>query len=154
MSKATIHVEYLSNYRKEIWGPLMFANPGDCCFDLRAAIKNSMIIRNEVYRIPTGIKVAIPTGYELQIRARSGFAYNTGCIIVNSPGTIDSGYRGEICILLVSLFSRPVQIRPGDRIAQAKLAVVPEVEFEESFDIESAFQSVRGSRGFGSTGID
>ena len=149
-----VHIEYLPNYRKKEWGTLTYVKSGDACVDLKAAIKNSIVLqKGSVHLIPTGIKVAIPEGYEIQLRSRSGFASRKGVIIINSPGTIDSGYRGEILVALSSMLYHAVEIHPGDRIAQAKLAVVPKMNLIECLDITVNFQTERGEGGFGSTGV-
>jgi len=150
-----VHVEYLSNYNKEGWGTLTYAKPGDACIDLRASIKNSIILqKGSVHLIPSGIKVAIPEGYEIQIRPRSGFTSKKGIVVINSPGTIDSGYRGEILVALSSILYNAIEISPGDRIAQAKLAIVPKMNFVECLDVTKTFQTERGVGGFGSTDIE
>jgi len=148
-----VYVEYLTNYKKKEWGPLTYAKPGDACFDLRAAIKNSQVLmKDQVAVISTGVKFAIPEGYEIQIRPRSGFASKNSVIIVNSPGTIDSGYRGEVKVALLSCSRSGVVIQPGARIAQAKLAEVLQLNFIETNDVATSFESERGEGGFGSTG--
>ena len=149
-----VHVEYLKHYLQNEWGPLTYATEGDACFDLHAAIRNSVVlIRGAITIIPTGIKLALPKGYEIQIRPRSGFTVKQGVIVANSPGTIDSGYRGEVKIALLSLVSNEVIIRPGDRVAQAKVSVVPTVHFVNSTNVARDFESERGEGGFGHTGI-
>jgi len=150
-----VHIEYLPTYKKKEWGSLTYARSGDACVDLRAAIRNSILLqKGSVHLIPTGIKVAIPEGYEIQIRPRSGFASRRGTVIINSPGTIDSGYRGEIIVALSSILYNGVEIHPGDRIAQAKLAVVPRMNFVECLDISKNLQTERGEGGFGSTDVE
>jgi len=99
--------------------------------------------------IPTGLYVEIPEGYELQIRPRSGLAAKHGITVVNSPGTIDSDYRGEICVILINHGPRSVMFHKGDRIAQMVLAKVERVEWVESDDLS---ETSRGENGFGSTG--
>jgi len=99
--------------------------------------------------IPTGIALAIPVGFEGQVRPRSGRAINEGLTIVNAPGTIDSDYRGEVKVLLVNLGRAEISIRPGERIAQLVIAPVVRAEFVE---VETLEESARGSGGFGHTG--
>ncbi len=99
--------------------------------------------------IPTGIALAIPVGYEGQVRPRSGRAINEGLTIINAPGTIDSDYRGEVKVLLVNLGRDEISIRPGERIAQLVIAPVVRAEFVE---VEALEESGRGSGGFGHTG--
>ena len=99
--------------------------------------------------IPTGIKMEIPMGYEVQIRPRSGLAIKNGIAVINSPGTIDSDYRGEIGVLLVNLSNELFEINNGDRIAQMVLAKYEPLDFIEVSEISI---SERGEKGFGSTG--
>jgi dUTP pyrophosphatase len=99
--------------------------------------------------VPTGIALEIPDGYEGQVRPRSGRAIADGLTLINSPGTIDSDYRGEVKVLLVNLGNAPVEIHPGDRIAQLIISPVVRVELVEVADLS---QSTRGSGGFGHTG--
>ncbi|MBV6458968.1 MAG: Deoxyuridine 5'-triphosphate nucleotidohydrolase [Fimbriimonadaceae bacterium] len=99
--------------------------------------------------IRTGIRVEIPDGYEIQVRPRSGLAYKHGIALVNSPGTIDSDYRGEIGILAINLGSEAVELKMGDRIAQLVLCPVTRIEWNLT---EGLTASERGSGGFGSTG--
>ncbi|MEM9198507.1 MAG: dUTP diphosphatase [Pseudomonadota bacterium] len=102
------------------------------------------------HAVPTGFAVEIPSGFELQIRARSGLALRHGLTLVNGVGTIDSDYRGELAVLLVNLGAGPVTIAHGDRIAQAVLAPVTRILWEECADLS---ETVRGPNGFGSTGL-
>lgn len=100
--------------------------------------------------VPTGLKLAIPEGYEGQVRPRSGLAFDHGVTILNAPGTIDSDYRGELRILVVNLGDATHVIRPGDRIAQLVIAPVVRAKFEEAEALED---TLRGAGGFGSTGL-
>ncbi|MBT8416202.1 MAG: dUTP diphosphatase, partial [Silicimonas sp.] len=99
--------------------------------------------------VPTGIAVEIPPGFEMQIRPRSGLALKHGISLANTPGTIDSDYRGAVGIILVNLGSEPVRIGHGDRIAQAVIAPVVQARFDE---VDALTSSPRGAGGFGSTG--
>jgi dUTP pyrophosphatase len=99
--------------------------------------------------ISTGIALAIPVGFEGQVRPRSGRAINDGLTIINTPGTIDSDYRGEVKVLLVNLGREEVSIRPGERIAQLVITPVVRAEFVE---VDALEESTRGSGGFGHTG--
>ena len=99
--------------------------------------------------IPTGLALAVPPGFEVQVRPRSGLALRHGLTIVNAPGTIDADYRGEIFVLLVNLGTEPVRIEHGDRIAQFVVAPVVLVEPQEVDDLDD---TARGEGGFGSTG--
>lgn len=100
--------------------------------------------------VPTGIKIAIPEGYEAQIRPRSGLALNSMILVPNSPGTIDADYRGEIRVLLKNVGTEPFTLAFGDRIAQMVFAPVVRAKFEE---VKKLDDTKRGSGGFGSTGI-
>lgn len=99
--------------------------------------------------VPTGIALAIPAGFEGQVRPRSGMAMNQGLTLVNAPGTIDADYRGEVKVLLINLGAAPVTINPGDRVAQLVIAPVARAELVE---VESLEASSRGAGGFGHTG--
>jgi len=99
--------------------------------------------------VPTGFRLAIPPGFEGQVRPRSGLALRHGISLPNSPGTIDSDYRGELQVLLVNLSARPFRIRRGDRIAQLVIAPVAAARFVERAALDD---TARGAGGFGSTG--
>jgi len=118
--------------------------------DLAAAIDESLVLPPlGRARVGTGLAIALPQGYEAQIRPRSGLAARDGITLLNSPGTIDADYRGEIAVLLVNLGAEPVTIRAGDRIAQMVVAPVCRVEFEEVLELDD---TARGPGGFGHTG--
>ena len=118
--------------------------------DVRAFISSPLTLKPlERKLIPTGLKLEIPLGYEIQIRPRSGLAYKNGITVLNSPGTIDSDYRGEIGVLLVNLSNEPFEILSGERIAQMVLAKHELPHFTEQNSLAS---SERGVGGFGSTG--
>ncbi len=118
--------------------------------DLGAALDAAVVLQPGQRRlVSTGLRVEIPRGYELQIRPRSGLALEHGVTVLNSPGTIDADYRGEIKVVLVNLGERPFTVRPGDRIAQAVLAPVERAVFTPVDALEG---SRRGAGGFGSTG--
>jgi len=120
--------------------------------------KSSIEVTNSAFLIPpmgqrivkTGLSVEIPKGYELQVRPRSGLAFNDSITITNSPGIIDSDYRGEIMIILFNLGENPFIIKTGDRIAQGVVSAIPNVEIEE---VAALSDTERGQGGFGSTGI-
>jgi dUTP pyrophosphatase len=127
------------------------ASPGSAGLDLRAAIDGEETLRPGARaRIPTGIAVGIPPGWEGQVRPRSGLAWRHGVALVNAPGTIDSDYRGEIAVLLVNLGEEPFTLRRGDRVAQLVIAPVAAVAIEE---VSALDPSGRGEGGFGSTGV-
>ena len=126
------------------------ASPGSAGLDLRAAVSDEIVIEpGSRVRIPTGLVLEIPSGWEGQVRPRSGLAGNHGVTLTNAPGTIDSDYRGEVQVLLINLGSEPFVVRRGDRIAQLVCAKVPRVEVVEAADIST---TDRGAGGFGSTG--
>lgn len=100
--------------------------------------------------VPTGIAIALPADYEAQVRPRSGLALKSGITVLNSPGTIDADYRGEIKVLLINLGTEEVIISRGDRIAQMVIAPVAQASWNQ---VESLSDSVRGAGGFGSTGV-
>ena len=119
--------------------------------DLKAFLPEAVEIPPlERVLIPTGLRMEIPRGYEGQIRPRSGFALKKGMTVLNSPGTIDSDYRGEIKVILINLSREPVIINNGDRIAQMIIAPVIQADFEKKEDLGN---TLRGSGGFGSTGV-
>ncbi len=111
--------------------------------------EDHIIPPKEIRLVKTGIKIEIPEGYEAQIRSRSGLALN-GIVVANSPGTIDSDYRGEIGVILANLSNKPFELKKGMRIAQMVLSKVEKIEFEV---VDELSESNRGSKGFGSTGI-
>ncbi|MGL4253744.1 MAG: dUTP diphosphatase [Fusobacteriaceae bacterium] len=119
--------------------------------DVRALLEESVVLKPlERALIPTGIKMEIPKGYEVQVRPRSGLAIKNGITLLNSPGTIDSDYRGEIKVILVNLSSEPFEVKNGERIAQLVLQKVYQMSFEESDELG---ETERSSGGFGSTGV-
>jgi len=124
------------------------ASVGATGYDLVSRNSVTLFV-GDVVRVHTGVRMALPKGFEAQVRSRSGLA-SQGVIVVNSPGTIDSDYRGEVCVLMQST-KRTHEIKAGDRIAQLVIQRLPEVEFEivEALEIDT----VRGMGGFGSTGM-
>lgn len=129
-----------------------YAHEGDSGFDFHAAIDKPITI-NPGYReaIPTGIKVAIPDGYELQVRSRSGLSLNKGLVVANSPGTVDSGFRGEIMVIMSNTDAwDAVTIDPGMKIAQGVLCPVVKAEFNR---VNYLPDSDRGAKGLGSSGV-
>ena len=118
--------------------------------DLKANIQEPIELGSlERILIPTGLYIALPKGYEAQVRPRSGLALKYGISVLNTPGTIDADYRGEIGVILVNLSKEPFVINPGERIAQMVIARHETVEWEE---VDSLDQTARGAGGFGSTG--
>ncbi|MDL1969531.1 MAG: dUTP diphosphatase [Candidatus Desulfofervidaceae bacterium] len=118
--------------------------------DLFAAIQEEItLMPGEINLIPTGIAIALPSGFEAQIRPRSGLAVKYGITLINAPGTIDADYRGEIKVALINLGKKEYIIKPGDRIAQMVVAPVTRVEWQVVFELPS---SERARGGFGHTG--
>ena len=120
--------------------------------DLHAAVPENapvVIAPGKYAAIPTGMALALPPGTEAQVRPRSGLAAKHGVTVLNSPGTIDADYRGEVKVLLVNLGEQPFAVRRGERIAQLVVAAVTEVELLETDALDA---TLRGSGGFGSTG--
>lgn len=119
--------------------------------DVHANLAASVIIEpGKIAFIPTGFSVAIPPGFEIQIRPRSGLACKFGVTLPNSPGTIDADYRGEVKVALINLGQAPFTVEPGMRIAQAVLAHVPVCVWHE---VAQLSETARGEGGFGSTGV-
>jgi dUTP pyrophosphatase len=119
--------------------------------DLRADVEATVLLKPmERKLIPTGLHIELPVGYEAQIRPRSGLAYKFGISIVNSPGTIDADYRGEIKVLLVNLSTEVFEINTGDRIAQMIVAKHEQVQWE---NVEVLSDTTRGHGGYGHTGV-
>lgn len=118
--------------------------------DLRAVLENPVILKPlERSLIKTGLFIELPAGYEAQVRPRSGMALKQGISVLNSPGTIDADYRGEIGVILVNLSNEEVKIENAERVAQLVIAKHEQVQWEETHSLES---SERGEGGFGSTG--
>jgi dUTP pyrophosphatase len=127
-----------------------YATAGAAGMDLLAAVHASVTIDpGKRALIPTGLTIALPPGYELQIRPRSGLALRHGITLPNSPGTIDEDYRGEIQIIILNTGDEPFTVARGSRIAQAVLAPVSRAQWEE---VDCLERTVRGAGGFGSTG--
>ncbi|OEG00451.1 deoxyuridine 5'-triphosphate nucleotidohydrolase [Vulcanibacillus modesticaldus] len=119
-------------------------------FDIYAGVKEEVVIRKgERVLIPTGFALEMPVGIEAQIRPRSGLALKNGITLLNTPGTIDSDYRGEVKVILINLGEEDFIVKPGDRIAQLVFMEVPQVKLVE---VEDITQTNRGSGGFGHTG--
>lgn len=124
----------------------------DLCANLPQATRDEGILIAPGARalVPTGLRVAIPEGYEMQLRPRSGLALGHGIVLPNSPGTIDSDYRGPLGVIVMNLGDAPFRLRHGDRIAQAVIAPVVRADFVLTGALE---QTERGAGGFGSTGV-
>lgn len=127
-----------------------YESQGAAGLDVRANIKEGIALGSlERVLIPTGIKMAIPEGYEVQVRPRSGLAIKHGISLLNTPGTIDADYRGELRIIVVNLSKEVYVIEPQERIGQLVLNKVEQMEFEI---VESLEETIRGEGGFGHTG--
>jgi len=127
-----------------------YETPGAAGMDLRAAVESPVVLEAGARAaIPTGLALALPEGFEGQVRPRSGFALRDGVTALNSPGTVDSDYRGEVKVILVNHGDRAVTIARGDRIAQLIIAPVTRAEWSE---VETLDDTGRGAGGFGSTG--
>ncbi len=128
-----------------------YESEGSSGMDIRADVKEPVLLNpGEIKFIPTGLAVSVPPGYEAQVRPRSGLALKHGIGMVNSPGTIDSDYRGEIGIILINWGSEPFTVKRGDRIAQMIIARVFQADFIETDDLDA---TTRGQGGFGHTGV-
>ena len=128
-----------------------YMTKGASGMDLYANVTGDVVIKpGEFKMIPTGLQIALPSGFEGQVRPRSGLAYKKGITVLNSPGTIDEDYRGEIKVILINLGKQDFVIHRGDRIAQLVLNRVYKAEVVE---VHSLTKTERGSGGFGHTGI-
>ena len=128
-----------------------YESEGSSGMDIRASVQKPVLLEpGEIKLIPTGLAVSVPPGYEAQIRPRSGLALHRGIGMVNSPGTIDSDYRGEIGIILVNWGTESFTIKRGDRIAQMVISNVYRADLVEVDDLDATY---RGQGGFGHTGL-
>lgn len=128
-----------------------YAHPTDAGADIKA-LEDTIIKPNETVVVKTGLAVAIPAGYEIQVRPRSGISLNTPLRIANTVGTIDSSYRGEIGIIMTNTGTEPYTIERGTKIAQILIAPTPMIKWEEVGKVEELGETNRGAGGFGSTG--
>ena len=132
-----------------------FATPHSAGMDLRAAIpagETWTLASGERRLVPTGLSMAIPEGFEAQVRPRSGLALKHGVTVLNSPGTIDADYRGEVQVVLINHGHAPFELRRGDRIAQMLVAPVVRWTWEPVPSVEELGDTARGAGGYGSTG--
>jgi dUTP diphosphatase len=128
-----------------------YQTSGSAGADLHACLAEPVTLKPMERRlIPTGLFVELPAGYELQVRPRSGLALKHGVTVLNTPGTVDSDYRGELCVLLINFGSEPFTVQNGDRIAQAVVAQAVQVSFVQT---DALSETGRGVNGYGSTGI-
>lgn len=143
----TIDIQLLDHAR----GAPEYATEHSAGLDLMAATVGDIILNpSDRMLIPTGMIIALPEGYEAQIRPRSGLAFKHGVTVLNAPGTIDADYRGEVKVLLINLGKEPFMITPGMRIAQMVIAPYTKVTLQP---VTAVSETVRGVGGFGSTGV-
>ena len=149
MPPISIKVKRISDNYLDVELP-KYETEGSSGLDIRAAIDSEQVIENgKIALIPTDLSVEIPEGYEIQVRPRSGLAAKHGIGVLNSPGTIDSDYRGEIKIILFNFSDKHFVVKRGDRIAQIVISKVYKADFLEVNDLK---ESARGAGGFGHTG--
>ena len=128
-----------------------YETAGSAGMDVRAALENPVTLQpGDRALIPTGLRIQLPEGYECQVRPRSGLALKKGITVLNTPGTVDADYRGEIGIILINLSREPFEIVPGERIAQLVINQYTRIQWEP---VERLDETERGEGGFGSTGI-
>ena len=128
-----------------------YATPQSAGLDLRANIDSSIVLQPLERRlVPTGLRIALPEGFEAQIRPRSGLALKHGITVLNSPGTIDADYRGEVMVLLINFSNEPFTVNDGERIAQMVVARHEQVEMEV---VKTLDETERGTGGYGHTGV-
>lgn len=128
-----------------------YETPSAAGMDIHAAIKEPVVLKPlQRTLVPTGLRIQLPQGYECQIRPRSGLALRSGISLVNTPGTVDADYRGEIGVIVINLSDTPFTINPGERIAQMVITRYSHVEWEP---VERIDETVRGDGAFGHTGV-
>jgi dUTP pyrophosphatase len=129
-----------------------YAYESDSGFDLRTT-EDIWVLPNDRKLVPTGLRFDIPLGYELQVRSKSGLALNKGLMVLNSPGTVDSGYQGEVKVILFNTTNQKIKLEKGQKIAQAVLCPVLCGKWVNLLKVESIEEKDRNNKGFGSTGI-
>jgi dUTP pyrophosphatase len=143
----SIPVQRLNNYQGSL---PRYATAGSAGMDIQCALNEPYILEpGSVGLLPTGLAIALPPGYECQIRSRSGLAAKHGIFALNAPGTVDSDYRGEIRVILANFGKTPYTVQPGERIAQLVIARYESVQWQEMTELPN---TDRGQGGFGSTG--
>lgn len=148
MQKIAVKVKKLGHFKGEL--PI-YGSQHASGFDLVAQLPYKLTMQpGERALVPTGLSFEIPPGFEIQVRPRSGWAIKKGVSVVNTPGTVDADYRGEVQVGLINLGKEPMDIMPGDRMAQAVLCPVVQAEFFETVELSA---TERGEGGFGSTGF-
>ncbi|MCB0378852.1 MAG: dUTP diphosphatase [Bdellovibrionales bacterium] len=146
--KQSLQIKKLANFKGDLPRYESVLASG---FDVRAQLDNVLVLNpGERFLVPTGLAFAIPAGYEIQARPRSGLAIKKGISLVNTPGTIDADYRGEVKLILINLGNEPVEIQDQERIGQLVLCPVVQAEF---IVVEELSSTERGDGGFGSTGV-
>ena len=148
MNDVIVHILRLANFPSGFELP-SYATPGSAAVDLRNAGPDVELAPMQRLLIPTGLAIALPHGYEAQVRPRSGLSLKRGIGLVNSPGTIDSDYRGELLLPVVNFDTAPQRIEHGERVAQMVVAPVARVAWHE---VDALPESERAAGGFGSTG--
>lgn len=144
-----LHIKKVEN-AKDLPLP-MYMTQGSAGMDLYANVESDVVINEGTIKlIATGISIELPEGFEAQIRPRSGLALKHGISFVNTPGTVDSDYRGEINVIMINFGDKPFIIKRGDRIAQM---VINKIETPEIVEVDELNDSSRGNSGFGSTGV-
>ena len=145
----SLQIEIINNSHHDLPSYATLLSAG---MDLRAFLPTESVFLKPGERrlIPTGLHIALPQGYEAQVRPRSGLAFKKGITVLNSPGTIDADYRGEIGVILVNLSNEPFVIENGERIAQL---IIAKHERAEWIEVEELSETSRGEGGFGSTGV-
>ncbi|MCO5144212.1 MAG: dUTP diphosphatase [Oligoflexia bacterium] len=148
MSKMKVRVKTLENFKGLLPA---YESVGASGLDVRAQLSQALVIQpGDRAMVPTGISVEIPLGFEIQVRPRSGWAAKKGISVINSPGTIDADYRGEIKVALINLGTEAVEVLDQDRVAQLVLTPVIQLEWDQ---VEQLEETARGAGGFGSTGF-
>lgn len=148
MDKIQVKVKTLEHFKGDL---PQYQSAGASGFDVRAQLSEPIVIQPGTrVMIPTGLSFEIPFGYEIQARPRSGLAAKNGLTVLNTPGTIDADYRGEVKIILINLGQEPLQLNDQDRCAQLVIAPVLQAEFVLSQELSD---TIRGAGGFGSTGV-
>jgi dUTP pyrophosphatase len=148
MQKMKVFVKKLENFRGDL---PTYETKHASGFDFRAQLATPLTLKpGERALISTGLAVEIPLGFEIQVRPRSGWATKKGITVVNTPGTVDADYRGEVKIGLINLGSEALEIQDQDRVAQGVLCPVVQAQFEETSELSATY---RGAGGFGSTGM-
>lgn len=144
-----VKIKKLAHYKGELPA---YQSKGASGFDVRAQLDSGLVLKpGERTLIPTALSFEIPLGFEIQARPRSGLAIKQGLSLVNTPGTIDADYRGEVKIIVINLGSENIEIKDQDRIAQLVIAPVLQAQFEVVSELSD---TLRGAGGFGSTGVN